>query len=36
VFYFGIPAPLVRKKEGKRKGRTPNEKGEISENNCNQ
>jgi hypothetical protein len=31
-FIFGIPAPLVRKK----KGRTPKEKGEISENNCNQ
>jgi len=35
-FIFGIPTPLVRKKEGKRKGRTRKEKGEISENNCNQ
>jgi hypothetical protein len=35
-FIFGIPAPLVREKEGKRKGRTPKEKREISENNCNQ
>lgn len=34
-FIFGVPAPLVRKKKGK-KGRTPKEKGEISENNCNQ
>ncbi len=36
VFMFVTPAPLIRKKEGKRKVRTRKEKGEISENNCNQ